>query len=58
MFYDKSDIFENNGSDIPDPDMGPVPWQIMKCCNGPIMGINHVYRPQDTLCEVHAEIEV
>ena len=36
--------------------MGPVPWQIMKCCHRSIMGINHLFRPQDTLCEVHAEI--
>ena len=36
--------------------MGPVPWEAMKCCHGSLMGINDVFRPQDTLCEVRAEI--
>ena len=36
--------------------MGPVPWEAMKCCHGSLMGINDVFRPQDTLCEVGAEI--
>ena len=36
--------------------MGPVPWEAMKCCHGSLIGINDVFRPQDTLCEVGAEI--